>query len=122
MKNTIPPGRQQGMALVEALIAILIFSLGILAIIGLQAAILKRTTDARYRVEASFVANQALGEMWGHRKSIASFAVKDEAVPALPGGKRTVTVNGDQVTVTITWQLPRQSTPHQHVVTGRING
>lgn len=122
MKNMIPAGRQQGIALVEALIAILIFSLGILAIVGLQAATLKRTTDAKYRVDASFLANQILGEMWAHRKSIDSFAVKDEAISILPGGKRTVTVDGDRVTVTIIWQLPGQPTPHRHVVAAVING
>jgi type IV pilus assembly protein PilV len=122
MKNMIPIAREEGIALVEALIAILIFSLGILAIVGLQAATLKHTTDAKYRVDASFLANQALGEMWAHRKSIASFAVKDEAVPSLPGGKRTVTVDGNSVTVTISWQLPGQPAPHSHVVTAMING
>lgn len=122
MKSMIPADRQHGIALVEALIAILIFSLGILAIVGLQAATIKRTTDAKYRVDASFLANQVLGEMWAKRKSIASFTVKDEAIPTLPGGKRTVTVDGDRVTVTITWQLPGQPTPHRHVVTALING
>ena len=122
MKRTTSTSRQEGVALIEGLIAILIFSLGILSIVGLQAVTLKQSTDAKYRLDASFLANQILGEMWAHRNSLDNYRVTGEAVSALPGGKRTVTVDGDQVTVTITWQLPGQSTSHRHVVISRING
>lgn len=50
--------------LLEALIAILIFSLGILAIVGLQAASIKSAGDAKYRSDASLLANQLIGQMW----------------------------------------------------------
>lgn len=56
--------RQRGVMLLEALIAILIFSLGILAIVGLQAASLKNAGDAKYRTDASLLANQLIGQMW----------------------------------------------------------
>ena len=46
--------RQGGFMLIEALIAILIFSIGILGIVGLQAAAVNQSTDARYRSEAAF--------------------------------------------------------------------
>ena len=45
--------------LIEALIGILIFSIGILALIGMQAAAIRNTADARYRSEASFLANRS---------------------------------------------------------------
>ena len=48
---------QSGVMLLEALIAILIFSLGILALIGLQATAISQSTDARYRSEAALLAN-----------------------------------------------------------------
>lgn len=38
------PHKQQGVALLEALIAVLIFSIGILAVIGLQATSVRLTT------------------------------------------------------------------------------
>lgn len=56
--------KQKGSMLLEALIAILIFSMGILAIVGLQAASVQASTDARYRTEASLLANQLIGQMW----------------------------------------------------------
>ena len=65
MKRRIyPPFRQQGSALLEALIAILIFSMGILALVGLQAASVKLSSGAQYRTEASLLANQLIGQMW----------------------------------------------------------
>src|SRR5439155_1695976 len=56
--------RQGGAYLLEALIGILIFGLGILGIVGLQAASLRTTADSALRAEAIFAANQLLGQMW----------------------------------------------------------
>ena len=53
-------GRQQGVMLLEALVAILIFSIGILAIVGMQASAVRAVTDSRSRSEASFFANQLI--------------------------------------------------------------
>lgn len=49
------------MLLIEALIGILIFSLGVLAIVGLQAKSIEAQSDAQYRTEAATLANQLLG-------------------------------------------------------------
>ena len=51
---------QSGVMLIEALIGILIFSVGILALIGLQAAAMRGVSDARYRTEAAQFANDLL--------------------------------------------------------------
>jgi len=122
MKRMTPISGQKGMALIEGMVAMLIFSLGILSIVGLQAVNLKQSTDAKYRVDASFLANQTLGSMWATRNNLANFAVEDDDVDTLPNGKRTVVVNGNQVTVTITWQLPGEPAPHRHVVVAQISG
>src|SRR5215471_12822264 len=58
------PRRQSGAYLLEALIGILIFALGVLGIVGLQAASLRTTNDSSLRAEAVFAANQLLGQMW----------------------------------------------------------
>jgi len=55
---------QTGSVLLEALISIVIFSMGILAIIGLQAASVRASSDAKYRTEAGFFANELIGRMW----------------------------------------------------------
>lgn len=64
---------QAGSVLLEALIAILIFSMGILAIVGLQAASIKMSTDAKYRSDASMLSNQLIGQMWvSNRTTLAT--------------------------------------------------
>ncbi|MBK7357206.1 type IV pilus modification protein PilV [Propionivibrio sp.] len=56
---------QNGSALIEAMVAVLVFSFGILALISMQTAAIRSTADAKYRADASFLANQIIGQMWG---------------------------------------------------------
>jgi type IV pilus assembly protein PilV len=76
--NTSLTSRQQqtGAYLLEALIGILIFALGVLGIVGLQAASLRTTTDSAMRAEAVFAANQLIGQMWADDETqlIANYA------------------------------------------------
>lgn len=55
---------QTGSMLLEGLIALLIFSMGILAIVGMQAAAVKASSDAKYRSDAGLLANELIGRMW----------------------------------------------------------
>jgi len=55
---------QSGSFLLEALIGVLIFSFGILGIVGLQAQSLRHTGDAEYRAEATYLANSLISKMW----------------------------------------------------------
>ncbi len=113
MKVKPLPHLQDGVVLLEALIAILIFSLGVLGIIGLQATMIKSTSEAKYRSEASYLAQQRIGEMWATPTNLAAFIENDVDISAtslLPGAKRTVTqtATGAYI-VTITWQLPGEA-------------
>lgn len=72
MRLPISRNAQSGVVLLEALIAILIFSLGVLGIVGLQATMLSGVADAKYRNEASFFANRLLGEMASADRSSAA--------------------------------------------------
>lgn len=72
--NKRPPAsaaRQGGVMLLEALIAILIFSLGILSLVALQATSIQLTSDAKYRTDASLLANKLLGQMWASGLDLA---------------------------------------------------
>mgnify|MGYP001470320537 CR=1 FL=1 len=55
--------RQQGSFMIEALIGIVIFLMGVLAMIALQASSIAIQTDAQYRNEASNLADQILGQI-----------------------------------------------------------
>lgn len=55
---------QQGSVLLEALIAVTIFAMGVLGVIGMQAKIIGLSMDARYRTDATFLANQFIAQLW----------------------------------------------------------
>jgi type IV pilus assembly protein PilV len=57
------PG-QRGFMLVEALVAILVFSLGILGVVGMQARSVQMMTDATFRAQAAQHASELIAEMW----------------------------------------------------------
>jgi type IV pilus assembly protein PilV len=63
---------QSGSVLLEALIAVLIFSFGVLGLVGLQAAMIAGAADAKYRTEAGFFVNRLLGEMAAADRSSTS--------------------------------------------------
>jgi type IV pilus assembly protein PilV len=71
------PKPQSGVMLIEALIAILIFSIGILALVGMQGTAIKNTADARFRSEAAFLANQILSQMWLDRTNLSRYGDAD---------------------------------------------
>lgn len=123
MLNHLPhtPKAQTGVALLEALIAVLVFSFGILAIVGLQANAMRISTDAKIRIDASNIANKRVGEMWADPTNLAGHAVADEPISDLPDGKMTVAVAADVVTVTVTWKVPGSSDTQRYVSTTRIN-
>lgn len=117
-----PGTRQHGAMLLEALIGILIFSIGILALVGMQAIAIKNVTDAKYRSDASFLANEIISRMWVDRVNLGNYAYPGGTAPALvtwvaklnnelPGSAANapaIAVNGGtgEVTVTIRWQPP----------------
>lgn len=130
---------QRGATLLEALIGILIFSVGILALVGMQALAIKQMTDAKYRSDASFFANEIIGHMWVNRGSLGSYHFTGTGTPppaltswvtsiknGLPGVTDTqnlpkVEVVGTTVTVTVRWLVPGGS-DHRHVTLAYING
>lgn len=129
---------QRGSTILEALISILLFSIGILAIIGLQAVSIKNSADAKYRTDASLLANQVIGQMWVSDKSnlAANFNSPDGAayqawagnvaatmpgVSSSPLYQPTISVVGSAVTVTVHWLQPGESTAHQYVTVATVN-
>jgi len=56
--------RQDGVMLLEALIGILIFSIGILAMVGMQAAAFSASADAKNRSDAAAFANDIISRIW----------------------------------------------------------
>lgn len=63
-RRAIARPRQRGIVLLEALIAIAIFGFGVLGLIGLQASSVKESTNAKFRSDASLLADELIGKMW----------------------------------------------------------
>lgn len=79
---------QSGMTLIESMVAILIFSMGILALVGMYATATSRTSDSQYRIEAANFANRMIGEIWANvdRSTEATLTNTLTAFQHLPGG------------------------------------
>ena len=135
--------RQRGSVVLEALMAILIFSIGILAIIGLQAASISNSTAAKYRMQASLLANQVIGQMWVSDKTnlVTNFSSPNGAnylawassvSDTLPGLHTSPlylptitfasgTATGNTATITVFWREASELTAHQYVTSAFIN-
>ncbi len=55
---------ERGVMLIEALLAILIFSIGILAVVGMQGVAIKDVAAAKYRSDAGFLVDELIATMW----------------------------------------------------------
>ncbi|KQV61631.1 MULTISPECIES: prepilin-type N-terminal cleavage/methylation domain-containing protein [unclassified Duganella] len=119
MKSQRTLRKQSGIALVEALVAIVIFAFGVLAIVGLQSASVRQVSDAKYRIDAANLVSQSLGAIWVDRENVQAYVVRDQAVSTLPNGKLTIAVSGPwnaaagvTVTVSVSWKAPGESQAH----------
>ncbi len=127
--------KQRGSILLDGMIAILIFSIGILGMIAMQSASIAFSSNARYRTDAAAFADQILSQMWASAKNPAllpSFATGGAAfntwaaqveqnLPGATANPPVVTFNGTQVTVVVNWQLPSEgSTVHNYVSVSQI--
>ena len=137
----VKQSRQEGSILLEALISILIFSMGILAIVGLQGTAIKTVSDSQYRLEASFLANRVVSEMWTNVANINAYAlpgggatgldiwlaeVQSRLPGATAGNAPTIAIaanplGGFTATVAIRWQSPGESAPHNFTTVAYIN-
>ncbi len=123
IKPSNKPDVQKGAILLESLIAMLLFSMGILALVGLQAAMVSNTADAQYRSVASYLAQQKLGELWADPAHIVSTS-EPVALNELPNGQYTIGYVADtgEVSITITRQAPGDTTAHTITNNARIMG
>jgi type IV pilus assembly protein PilV len=122
---------QAGVMLLEALLAMLIFSIGILAVVGMQATAIQDMGEAKYRSDAAFLANQVVADMWSNSTKIADYQYGGGGPPPqvidnwvssveakLPGAAnfppiidvvQNPATNLNTVTVTVRWQQARDS-------------
>lgn len=136
LKPPIPlPRPQRGATLIEALIAAAIFAFGVLALIALQAVAINETVHAKYRTEASYLANQIISQMMTDKANVASYvdggssqnrtAWNNDVGATLPNGAGSVTIDPldtSKVTVTVSWHRPDEdpAKPHLYQAIARV--
>lgn len=103
-------GRQHGSVLIEAMVALVIFSMGVLALVGLQSAMVKNSSDNRYRAEAQLIAQTHIANMMAYGGDAANYITqvdKERIKTQLPNGTLTFSaLTNTMVTVTVGWQVP----------------
>jgi len=133
-RRAAPRRTNSGVMLIEALVAILIFALGVLSIVGLQASMTKVQTSSKFRGDASYLANGLLGTMWADditnnlskytTAGCATYAPCNDwstkVAAVLPGGNVAVTTDASNtVTVTINWTVPNEGA-HSYTTTASL--
>ena len=130
-----PPRRQSGIALLEAMIAIVILGVGLLGTVGLQARAYSALSDAGMRAEATIAGEKLLGIMTSDLSNLGGYQLADGAQPNaqmqpwvqetrshIPDAQLTVaTAPGGgaslRVDVTIGWQRKAKEERGVHRVT-----
>lgn len=139
-----------GVALIEVLIALLLFAIGILGVVGLQASMLHAQTDSKVRADAANLVDELTALMWadmGKPANLANLAQYKAAGCAgnlncngwltklrstLPSGTlddlsfdETITDAADAsyglVTVKVGWTMPSGGPPHSYSATFNIS-
>jgi type IV pilus assembly protein PilV len=115
MKNT-----HRGMALIEVLVSLLLFSFGVLGLIGLEARSVNFSVDAEDRNRAALIANEITSTIWLANTVAVSapvlaawqVRVADPTLGGLPNGLLTVTpVAGttNSADIALSWKPPSRT-------------
>lgn len=131
--------RQSGIALLEAMLAIVILGIGLLGTVGMQARAYSALSDAGMRAEATLASEKLIGVMTADVANIGQYNLAENGSPgarlaswvnetkaAIPGVVLAVTVadqpaaNRYQVDVSIRWQRKARSEANRHRVTSYI--
>lgn len=136
---------QRGIMLIEALVGLLIFAIGVLGMIGMQATAIKITADSKYRAEATMFADQLINQMWADNRTNvtlvgnyagsggsggAKYSAWANEISGAGSGLPGVTLSGNQpsvtidannnVTITIRWQSPGEEAAHTYVAIATV--
>lgn len=133
------PIYRRGGSLVDALLALLLFSVGMLALLRLLSSVLAESANAQYRNQASQLASALVARMWSGDRSVASLQARygDPAAhdyqtwlasvqASLPGTdavalQPVVSIDAQRhVAITLQWKSPSDRSAHQMQVQALI--
>ena len=137
---------QGGSGLIEALISLVTISIGILGMIGMQAALLAENGESRVRMQAGFFATSILGMAAANPENVGCFIVNSTqtvACPSTDAATQAATWNtqvsnvlpnsaavppqvaydgtSGQLTVTLRWRINGDTTVHNYIATTQVS-
>jgi type IV pilus assembly protein PilV len=147
MNDLLPaPRMHSGYMLLEVMISILIFAIGIIGTITMQATSIRHNSESNYRIEACFLVDALIGRMWSDDRAPAALAANyatggpaynawlvdvQTRLPGVADYPPTVTVttvaglsppatSKSRITTTVQWKTPGESVVHNHVAITEI--
>ncbi|MYN09939.1 type IV pilus modification PilV family protein [Pseudoduganella aquatica] len=133
-----PAWRQRGVAMLEAMIAIVILAIGLLGTVGLQARSYSALSDASMRAEATIAGEKLFGIMSNDLPNLGDYALAENGTPSgaiapwlaetklqIPGAKvavRLVTQSATttMVEISIRWTRKTGGAENRHVLTSYV--
>lgn len=120
--------RSCGVSLIEVLVVIVLFSFGLIGMVGLQAKAVQNSVSAEDSARAALLANDIVSTMWTSGTVSLPTAtlsdwntqVADTTARGLPNGSGTVTVTSGVATVTVTWRAPHEPSGTVHSYTTQV--
>jgi len=133
-----PFATQSGSFILEALVSVLIFAVGIIALMGMSAQAVNQVGQTKYRNDASYLAGELTGSMWVSALTLDDFSiVADEPYTTcpdgnaeadaagwlarvksvLPQGCATVEISGTHVDIDISWADNKNEGVRHHYLT-----
>jgi len=131
---------QRGVALLEALLAVVLLGIGLIGTLALQARSVAALSEAGLRAEATIAANELLGVMNTDLAHLSDYAVAENARPGarlapwyaaverrLPGAGIAVAVNPapgttrTEVAISIRWKRSKDNARDQHNITSYLS-
>jgi len=123
-----PRRRVRGVSLIEVMVVVVLFSIGLIGLVGLQAKAVQHSVSAEDSARAALLANEIVSAMWGAGSvnlptaTVATWntSVGDPTGRGLPNGQGTVSVTGTVATVTVTWRAPYEPSTTVHTYSTQV--
>lgn len=141
--------RQGGFTIIEVLVSLLIFSVGLLGVVSMFGTAVRTSTSAEFRTMAAMMASDLIGRMWMSDRRYTTLQatygsanegggyvawknmVTQSGLPdaaslsptvtfATVGGGGSAAVNSSVATITIFWRMPGDADVHQYVAVAQM--
>lgn len=123
---------QSGVIILEALVSVVLFAIGLLALVAVASQAMHQVSQSKYRNDAAYLAGELIGDMWvsAARPNVYDHSAWDRRVTTVLGPAATAALTfsndpatGQQtvVTIEITWPDSKDDrVTHRYLTTATI--